>query len=240
LNRERVSLVYARHVLEHVDDPIAIAQLIQKLNAPLYLEVPTFEWIASNCAFYDLFNEHCSLFTQPSMHAMLERLDLDRAARITTRFGGQYLSIAIDDSRSRETVPTAESRWSPDDVARALSLAREQWRIRITRLRRAGPVLIWGAGAKGVSFLNALELHCDIVPCVIDINPLKHSRYVPITGQQVIAPEMIHNAVHGDAPTIIVMNPAYTSEIGRLMNQLKIDATLETINDRSAPLEVHC
>jgi hypothetical protein len=45
---------------------------------------------------------------------------------------------------------------------------------------------------------------------VIDINPKKHNKFVPITGQKIVSPQIL---MEENIKNIIVMNPAYKDEI---------------------------
>jgi hypothetical protein len=240
LSGERVSLLYARHVLEHVHDPLSLARLMQSLDASMYLEVPTFAWIAKQRAFYDLFNEHCSLFTQASMIHMLARCGMEIRATMIDLFEGQYLGVIVEESVPENRPARARSLVDFRNIMTQLQDEREWWQEFVHRLCSAGPVLIWGAGAKGVSFLNQLGLNFERMPHVIDINPKKHSKFLPIAGQQVISPGNIRDVCDGTPPTIIIMNPAYQSEIRRTVRQLGLTASFEVINNRRTPLEVPC
>jgi len=55
-----------RHVLEHIFDPWAFLGQLSKLckkGTKIYIEVPCFNWIKQNRAFYDIFYEHVNYFT---------------------------------------------------------------------------------------------------------------------------------------------------------------------------------
>ena len=73
---------------------------------------------------------------------------------------------------------------------------------------------MWGAGAKGVTFLNVLAIQPEFIPYVVDINPRKQGMYVPGTGQQIVHPERLR----AYAPDVIfVMNPNYREEISEMV-----------------------
>src|SRR5690606_10613893 len=80
----------------------------------------------------------------------------------------------------------------------------------------AGPVVVWGAGSKGVSFLTMVE-GTDRVRAAVDINPHKRGRHVPVSGHPVVAPADLVN----DPPaTVIVLNPNYVDEIHEQLAEL--------------------
>jgi hypothetical protein len=240
LSQHPMSVVYARHVLEHISDPTSLVHAMRSLNAAMYFEVPTFDWIANQRAFYDLFNEHCSLFTRSSMRCVLKQVGIERSSRMMAMFDDQYLGVIVHRDAISECCSSPQGELDFKTISRELEIEREAWRIHIDQLCSNGPVLLWGAGAKAVSFLNHLGVNVESVRHVVDINERKHSRFLPISGQEVIAPEQIQDVCAGDRPTIIIMNPAYEYEIRKHVECLQIDASFELITKRSAPLEVHC
>ena len=64
----RADVVISRHVIEHVPDPVALLKtvrlaLVGSPHARVYFETPDVTWILKNRVIWDLFYEHCSLFT---------------------------------------------------------------------------------------------------------------------------------------------------------------------------------
>jgi hypothetical protein len=92
-----------------------------------------------------------------------------------------------------------------------------EWRRRLARLHREGRrVVVWGAGSKGVTFLNVLGVG-EEVRYVVDVNPRKHGRHVAGTGQRIVAPEFLRG-YRPDAA--IVMNRIYAAEIRGILERL--------------------
>jgi len=85
-------------------------------------------------------------------------------------------------------------------------------------------VVLWGTGSKGVTFLNTV-MRGDQIPYTVDINPRKRSRYVPGTGQEIVAPEFLRNH---PADTVLITNPLYQAEVMALLSghQLKAEIVL--------------
>jgi hypothetical protein len=103
----------------------------------------------------------------------------------------------------------------------------EFWRRRIADFRKTRRrVVVWGAGSKGVTFLNMLEIDHSLVPIVVDLNPRKHGFFVPCTGQQVVGPEVLRAF---QPHVVLVMNPAYEHEIAGVLQQLGVAAELITV-----------
>ena len=59
----------------------------------------------------------------------------------------------------------------------------EEWRRKLDRLREQGrSAVVWGAGSKGVTFLNAVQAD-DLIRYVVDLNPRKQGRFVAGAGR---------------------------------------------------------
>jgi hypothetical protein len=87
---------------------------------------------------------------------------------------------------------------------------REEWSTRLESFARAGSKsVIWGGGAKTVSFLNLVGA-ADAIEWVIDINPGKQGSFVAGTGQPIVAPDRL---VEIAPDVVVVMNPVYRGEI---------------------------
>ena len=61
---------------------------------------------------------------------------------------------------------------------------------------------------------------------MVDINPHKQGKFVPGTGQAVIAPEFLRAYL---PDTVLVMNPNYCSEIDKRIAQLGLEAELTAV-----------
>jgi hypothetical protein len=71
--------------------------------------------------------------------------------------------------------------------------------------------VVWGAGAKGASFVQMVDANASRIAAVVDLNPAKQGRHLGGSGHQVVSPEAA--GALGPA-TVLVMNPAYEAEIG--------------------------
>ena len=100
---------------------------------------------------------------------------------------------------------------------------REHWRSTIDRLLAAGdrPVL-WGAGSRGVQFLHLADPDGRLA-AVVDVNPRKWGRYLPVTGHEVGSPASLTDL---GTRSVIITNPAYRNEIGTALRALGVEAEL--------------
>jgi hypothetical protein len=67
----------------------------------------------------------------------------------------------------------------------------------------------WGAGEHGIGFVNILNIQQQM-PFIVDINPSRVGKYLPGTGQKVVAPEFM---VEYKPDLLIITNPTYKTEI---------------------------
>lgn len=227
LDEPAARVMVCRHVVEHVPDPAALlAAMALGLectpDARAYLETPLVEWILRGRVFWDFFYEHCSLFSVSSLSRLCREAGLGRT-RASLTFGGQYLWLEA--ARGRSEAPTdgtalfALARDYGQDEARRLST----WQQRLADLSSRGRIAVWGAGAKGVTFVNLLDPRQELLDCVVDLNPRKQGHFLPGSGHPIIG---IDALLQRGVTTAIVMNPNYMNENERLLEQAGIPITL--------------
>lgn len=227
----RPDFICCRHVLEHVERPLEFMTSLRRTLAddagtPVYFEVPNGEYQLENGVVWDMIYAHHSTFSEPSLRTLFERAGFEVVAT-GTAFGDQYLWI-----EARPAVGVEETV-SQSEVERVQALARRfgagwaeavgAWNRRVDAFTASGRrVVLWGAGAKGVSLLNALEVS-DGIGRVVDVNPRKHGSFVPGAATPVVAPEAL--ADYG-ADVVVLANPIYRDEVGRILAGLGQDADI--------------
>ena len=85
--------------------------------------------------------------------------------------------------------------------------------------------VVWGAGSKGVTFLNLMNA-TDVITHVVDINPRKQGMFVAGTGQPIIGPEQL-TEVKPDL--VLIMNPLYKDEIANQVRSLGLNPRFESL-----------
>jgi len=235
-----VDLICCRHVLEHIAEPRQLLAEVRRTCEAGRRTVVFFEVPNAHCTFveggiWDILYEHCCYFSAASLSCAFEEEGF-RVLRTASAFGGQYLQIEAE--LAGDSIPRAiqaDDRAihvdsSASMSATALSCFERQyrakiagWTQRIAALRdQEQRVVVWGAGTKGVSFLNVLKIR-DQIRHVVDINPRKAGRFIPCTGQEVVPPLALRELRPN---VVILMNPVYESEIRRTMQQLSLSAEI--------------
>ncbi|WP_296182511.1 class I SAM-dependent methyltransferase [Pseudomonas sp. UBA1879] len=207
----RADAVVLRHVLEHIPDPLAFLREIAKANqgGQIYIEVPCFDWILEHRAWFDLFYEHVNYFRLDDVRGLFGTVH--EAGHL---FGGQYLYVVADLATLRE--PVADS--VPGSILERLpegftaSIDRAMQILRTTPQRGAA---IWGASSKGVIYSLFLQRAGVAVDHVVDINPGKQGRYLPLSGLRVSSPQEALDSLPEGA-NLFVMNSNYLTEIQRM------------------------
>lgn len=223
-------LIVCRHVLEHVINPLSfmksLRQAIGDKHVPIYFEVPNVMWIFENLAFWDIFYEHCNYFSKESITALFNSAGFN-VLDVENSFGGQYLSVQAMPSRAHaEPIPACVSA-AADKFGHDCLKNQNQVKEKISALISQGKaVTIWGAAAKGSTFLNLLNLSQSQIPFVIDINPNKQGCFIAGTGQAIVAPEHL---VKNPVDLIFVMNPIYLDEIRAKLDSLNLHPELHSV-----------
>jgi hypothetical protein len=82
-----------RHVLEHIRNPFDFLVQLKEANGGglIYIELPRFDWICEDRAWFDVFYEHVNYFRISDFHRMFGKV-IDSGSI----FGGQYLYVVGD------------------------------------------------------------------------------------------------------------------------------------------------
>ena len=222
--------IISRHTIEHISDPlgflVAIRNACGNRKVKLFLETPCANWILDNLQFQDLFYEHCSIFTQASLYRALEEAGFVPSA-IKHVFGGQYLWAEATVNGVEQSPPPPTRAFGVDRWIEEKSHFVAQWTEKIELAAKRGRVFVWGVGAKGVTFALLTDPAGRRLSGAVDVNPKKQSRYVPMTGIAVIAPDQLPMSPF----TAIVMNPNYLDEISNWLTLNNRKATLLSVAD---------
>jgi hypothetical protein len=205
-----------RHVLEHVQNPFGFLQQLKNTNGGsgrIYIEVPCFDWICQRRAWFDIFYEHVNYFRLSDFKRMFGQII--ESGRL---FGDQYIYVVAELASLKEPVlDPRESVVFPTDFVHTLS----KWAELDGRART-----VWGGSSKGVVFALLQARAGGAITTMIDINPVKQNKYLPITGLRVESPKKALEHVPTGS-TIYVMNSNYLSEIKEMSNNSYMYITVD-------------
>jgi SAM-dependent methyltransferase len=234
-------VVICRHVIEHVARPATLLGAVRAALAPdrpvrLFFETPDVTWILEHLVVWDFFYEHCSLYAPGSIRRAFGGSGLC-VEGVDLVFGGQYMWIEGHGDHRQARPPSPEGPVPMVELARTygtrVGALLERWRTTLDEWRRRGPVVIWGAGAKGATLANLLDPAAGSIECLIDVSPAKQGRYVPGTGHPILPPQALPGM---RGATVLVLNPNYVQEIRRSVANLGARAqVVDLMNEWSTP-----
>ena len=234
--REPADLIVCRHVLEHLCNPRDLITTVRKAvgdrhSLIVYFEVPNGDYILREQALWELHYQHCSYFTKASIIRLFAECGF-RMLEVQEHFGGQFLAIqacaSIDLVNLRALPRSCPSKSATAELCEVFGTAfrgrLQSWLDRLDHLRAERKrVVAWGAGAKGVTFLNLVNPSGDVISHVVDLNPRKAGRFVPGSAQEIIPPEALRELC---PEVVILMNGIYRQELGSVLAVLGLNPTL--------------
>ncbi|MFF2018104.1 class I SAM-dependent methyltransferase [Paenibacillus sp. NPDC058177] len=233
----KADIVICRHVIEHISEPLELLKSIRKAlthspNARVFFETPCIEWIFENKVMFDIFYEHCSYFNKSSLAKAFELTGFE-VVNVEHIFNGQYMWLEARPVETNGNTHNSLPQLAVDTRTSTLFSQYEmEWRQNVqeqlSHYSKKGEIAIWGAGAKGVTFLNLIDPDLKHITCVIDVNPNKVGKYLPGTGHEIIGIDSLRNKA---VSTVIVMNPNYLDEIMKIVEQQQLN--IELINIES-------
>ncbi|MFC1889609.1 class I SAM-dependent methyltransferase [Thermodesulfobacteriota bacterium] len=227
----KADFICCRHVLEHIRFPRDFLNSVRRTiggrsDAVTFFEVPNVMFTLRDLGIWDLIYEHCSYFSSNSLAHLFHACGFD-VNRLTESFGGQFLCIEAIPRKAPETQRPHDGndfmrmRKDVDAFTEKYHAKIQTHKHNLKRLCASGEnAVIWGAGSKGVTFLNVLGIR-EEMEYVVDINPHKHGKYIPGTGQRVVPPQFL---AEYRPDLIFVMNPLYLEEIHKILEGLHLSA----------------
>ncbi len=204
-----------------------------RLGTDVFFQIPDATRIVRDCAFEDIYYEHCSYFSPGSLARLFRRSGFE-VVSLDTEYAGQYLTI---EARAAERPVQQAPLPAEDDIAVLaghiqtfpdhLAAKLHHWRALLGRFAEEGKrVALWGAGSKAVAFLATLGEAAGVVQCGVDINPYRQGHYLPGTGLPIVGPEFLET-FRPDA--VVIMNPIYRDEISRDLQGRGLQPALHTL-----------
>jgi SAM-dependent methyltransferase len=225
--------ILSRHVLEHIPQPGNFLRMLrsvigERLETVIFFEVPNVFYTLHDLGIWDLIYEHCSYFSASSL-AEAFRCSGFEVLQTRETFEGQFLTVearpAANGISKKSQTPAflGAIAQDVDNFAENYRQKVEAWKMRLYEFRRTGKrVVIWGAGSKGISFLNTLKSP-DVIEYVVDINPRKQGKFISGTGQKIVSPSFLRTY---QPQVVILMNRNYEGEIRQQLQDMGLDAEI--------------
>ncbi len=232
--RTEPDFLCCKMTLEHISDTAQFISTIRKgLTAAkgtvVFFQVPEAHRILSECAFEDIYHEHCSYFTGYSLGRLFQSCGF-RVTRTAQEYDDQYLTIEAVADDSAQSVSELPDRGNMaalvSSFPQRLAEKREYWRTMIREAKERGQrVVLWGSGSKAVSLLTTMGVS-ELVDCVTDINPNRQGYFMPGTGHEIVSPSALAEI---KPDLVIAMNRIYRDEIQTELDGLGITCLLECL-----------
>lgn len=227
-----VDFLICRHVFEHIDNPIDFLAKVKRSiekhrHAIVFFEVPNVEYTLCKEGIWDILYEHVSYFSAHSLAYVFSQAGFE-VLEVRKSFGEQFLTIETrlgqgGSSQVSHTDVLIKLEQAAGSFADLYQNKVNLWQERLEMSRASNlRAVVWGAGTKGISFLNTLDF-MDIIDYVVDINPRKNGMHVTGTGQEIVSPEHL-KAYKPDL--IILMNGNYEKEVQGIIRDLGVKADI--------------
>lgn len=224
--------IVCRQVLEHVPSPRTFVEDVRAALKPgatpaVVFEVPNTSYTLERVSLWDVIYEHRTYFTKGSLARLFAAAGFDVVAAAET-YENQYVAVtarptAAGSPGAEIRIPVegpAEITASVERFSRAAHERIRAWRERLAALQSAGRrVALWGAGARGVNFLNIADPE-GVVEVAVDLNERKHGLHLAGTGQAVHPPAYL---AEFRPDVVVITNPVYREEIARDLRGMGLD-----------------
>ena len=234
----KADVYVCRMTLEHISRPYDFLKMIRDSigdsRSLVCFQVPNMTRILEECAFEDIYYEHCSYFTPEALETLFWLTGFE-VQDVRTVYGDQYLML--------EAFPTAEPIPAQGEGFKAVEDGETQalltrfvdryrekietyWKNRIQELFSQGrKVVAWGSGSKGVAFLTTLGIK-EAIEYVVDINPHRQGTFMAGTAQPIVAPSFLKDY---RPDVVIVMNAIYVPEIKDELRSMGLSPEVEAL-----------
>lgn len=221
-----IHLYVLRHVLEHINRP---SEFIKALNGlfqgeseiqNLFIEVPNTIHLLQNRMFFDLYYDHIFYFSDVSLSYLLRKAGWSDIVDIGDK-DGEFLAVLSKSGIPQDFIDDVESEKVIEylnDMKSFLSQF-DRWKQKLLNVLKeikdgGKRIAAWGAGSRGVSFITALSREDFSFEYIVDTDPNKNMRYVPLTGTQVFTPDIIKRK---PVDYILITSYTYFDEICSLL-----------------------
>jgi SAM-dependent methyltransferase len=223
------ALICCRSLLQYLPEPRAfLSKIISGLSTKtvLYFEVPDGAETFRSGNVWNMTYEHGAFFNEVSLAALVACIGCE-LSDLQSSLGGSVLEVeaSVVPPSQKALRNSAMNRVFADAYTGFEELRRRKisvWKQRFLEWQEGGKsVVLWGAGARAINFLCSVP-ESRVTEVVVDINPSRQGRFLPVTGQEVVAPQEL-SSLRPDV--VIASNPHFAEEIFHQLGALGIDSS---------------
>ena len=211
-------LIILRHVLEHIPYPYDFLSMLSKQFSGatnIYIEVPCFDWIVTNKAFFDITYLHCNYFNAKCFDIFFSKCEIKHL------FDNQYLGVVANTFDLYNSL-----NLDKNEECDLIDLENAEKNVKDIITGFNTKIALWGASSKGILLANILDPLNNKIEFLIDIDTNKQNKYISTSGHKVVSPDSIFNI---SELTIIVVNENYYKNIQARINNKTVK--LVSINE---------
>ncbi len=189
-------LVVFRQVLEHVHDPRAFLNAVDRLLSPggrIFVDVPDFGPSQDLGDCTTLWEEHVSYFTDKTLRRLMEGAGFAPIDTAWYDFSGGCLAVRAErkDSAIEPFGIDPDELAAADGYANQLEEYKERMHTTLTAYRSGGwRVAIYGAGVRAVAACNFLGLG-SLIDVAIDDQAERHGLFIPGCNIPIKGPDQL-------------------------------------------------
>jgi len=234
----RADLIVCKMTLEHIYQPNDFIRIIRRSigdrkETVVFFQVPDIRRILDEVAFWDIYYEHCSYFSNGSLTYLFKSCGFD-IIDIWRSFNNQYLMIEAKPGSWTPNYPHLKEN-NFTDLKQNVIYFTHNYHTKLQKLlgklikfkKNKKRIVVWGSGSKAVAFLTTLKIN-DEIEYAVDINPYKHGTFLAGTGHKILRPTALNQA---KPDIVIVMNPIYIHEIRQQLQSINISTEIISISD---------
>ena len=194
--RGAAKAVIGNNVLAHVDDTQGFLRGCKEVidrDGLVIIEMPYLGDLLKRTEYDTIYHEHLCYFSVNSLMRLCESagLRIVRIDHVPIHGGSLRMHAGHEEVRpnhSEQVLAWAEEEKSKgftsfdryEQLARSVERSRETLMELLTRLKAEGKTVAgYGAAAKGNTLLNYCQITTDLLPYVVDKNPLKLGMFTP-------------------------------------------------------------
>jgi 2-polyprenyl-3-methyl-5-hydroxy-6-metoxy-1,4-benzoquinol methylase len=226
---QKFDVITSQNAFAHIPEPLEYLQLAReylKPNGKIFISTSQADMVL-NGEFDTIYHEHISFYNAESMRRLAERAGLHLVDVVKTPIHGTSYIFVLSKHKlnphrmqnilSMETAAGLQNEKTYTDWAAGVNDLLVNLKDQIDTYRNYYTIVGYGAAAKGMTLINASDIHLD---CVIDDNPLKQGLYCPGTTIPVVGIDWL-DSVKDPKETIVFVPLAWNfySEIKRKIKQ---------------------